>query len=143
MRGQTLDISMCGPDGASCLTNKDSTVDLDRQIGRKVKLARNACRLSLQELGRRVGVTYQQVQKYETGANRISASTLYRIAQATDVEVGYFFEGLDDHDITASTGLNAADVATAAALTRIHRRVKEPLLGLICALADQTPTRDT
>lgn len=52
--------------------------------------------LSLEDLARATGVTYQQMQKYEKGVNRISASRLYVLARLLDGPVGYFYEGLDD-----------------------------------------------
>jgi transcriptional regulator with XRE-family HTH domain len=69
----------------------------DVHVGGRLRLLRTARRLSLEELGRRIGVTYQQIQKYETGANRISASTLYRIATVFEVSPTYFFEGLGEN----------------------------------------------
>ncbi len=70
---------------------------VDVHVGGRLRLLRTARRLSLEELGRRIGVTYQQIQKYETGANRISASTLYRIATVFEVSPTYFFEGLGEN----------------------------------------------
>lgn len=70
---------------------------VDVHVGGRLRLLRTARRLSLEELGRRIGVTYQQIQKYETGANRISASTLYRIATVFEVSPTYFFEGLEEN----------------------------------------------
>lgn len=52
------------------------------------------CDFTQEELGSRIGVSYRQIQKYESGANRISASKLYRIALAFAVAPGWFFEGL-------------------------------------------------
>lgn len=69
---------------------------IDVHVGNRLRVMRTARRLSLEELGRRIGVTYQQIQKYETGANRISASTLYRIAQVFETSPTFFFDGLDD-----------------------------------------------
>lgn len=59
-----------------------STTDLDVQIGARVRARREALGINQSELGRRIGVTFQQVQKYEKGVNRISASTLIRAAEA-------------------------------------------------------------
>jgi transcriptional regulator with XRE-family HTH domain len=50
--------------------------------------------MTQQQLAQAVGIKFQQIQKYETGANRVSASRLWDIADALDVEVGFFFEGL-------------------------------------------------
>ncbi len=67
--------------------------------------------MTQQELGSSVGIKFQQIQKYESGANRISASRLWDIANALDVPVAYFFEGLarstdpkPDHDTEMANG---------------------------------------
>ncbi|WP_224003987.1 helix-turn-helix transcriptional regulator [Aureimonas sp. SA4125] len=64
-------------------------------MGRRVRQIRLQKNLTQEELGQKVGVSYQQVQKYETGANRISASRLYRIAVEFDVAPGWFFDGIE------------------------------------------------
>jgi transcriptional regulator with XRE-family HTH domain len=51
--------------------------------------------MTQQQLGEKVGIKFQQIQKYETGMNRISASRLWDIAKALDVPINYFFEGID------------------------------------------------
>ncbi len=51
--------------------------------------------MTLQQLGDKVGITFQQIHKYETGANRISASRMWGIAAALDVPVTFFFDGLE------------------------------------------------
>lgn len=86
---------------------------IDLYVGSRVRARRVGLRLSQTKLGEAIGVTFQQVQKYENGANRIGASNLAKIARTLGVEVGYFFEnmpescyidnpdtpGLSDHDI--------------------------------------------
>ncbi len=52
--------------------------------------------MTQQQLAEKVGIKFQQIQKYETGANRISASRLWDIADALKVNIGFFFEGLDN-----------------------------------------------
>jgi transcriptional regulator with XRE-family HTH domain len=52
--------------------------------------------MTQQQLAEQVGIKFQQIQKYETGANRVSASRLWDIADALDVPVSFFFEGLED-----------------------------------------------
>lgn len=69
---------------------------VDIYIGSRVKLRRTLIGMSQQALGDMLGITFQQVQKYEKGMNRIGASRLRLIAGALDVPLGYFFEGLDD-----------------------------------------------
>lgn len=60
-----------------------------------MRLRRSVLGLNQKELGERTGVTFQQIQKYERGANRIGASRLFQMARALDVPIAYFFEGLD------------------------------------------------
>jgi transcriptional regulator with XRE-family HTH domain len=64
----------------------------DQNIGRRVRVRRLEKGLSQTELGNRIGVTFQQVQKYESGANRISAFRLQRIAELLNVPIAFFFE---------------------------------------------------
>jgi transcriptional regulator with XRE-family HTH domain len=61
--------------------------------------------LTQQQLAEKVGVKFQQIQKYETGANRVSASRLWDISEALSVKVAYFFQGLDEQEI-ADIGAN-------------------------------------
>src|SRR3954463_9966038 len=65
----------------------------DAEVGRRVRSRRLECRLSQTELADKVGVTFQQVQKYEKGVNRIGAGRLQRIAEALDVPITFFFDG--------------------------------------------------
>jgi|SRR2546423_1548828 len=65
----------------------------DAEVGRRVRSRRLECRLSQTELADRIGVTFQQVQKYEKGVNRIGAGRLQRISEALDVPISFFFGG--------------------------------------------------
>ncbi|MGI9354371.1 MAG: helix-turn-helix domain-containing protein [Rhizobiaceae bacterium] len=67
---------------------------IDVHVGGRVRLRRTMLRISQEVLGKELGVTFQQVQKYEKGTNRISASKLYEICQALSVQVSFFFEGI-------------------------------------------------
>ncbi len=78
--------------------------ELDLFIGQKVKNRRSALRISQGKLGERIGVSFQQVQKYENGKNRISASTLYNIAQVLGVEFSYFVDGYNRGDSLEDVG---------------------------------------
>ena len=69
---------------------------VDRHVGERVRRRRRALGLSQDDLAVAVGLTFQQIQKYERGANRVSASKLYQIAQALQASTAYFFEGLVD-----------------------------------------------
>lgn len=65
--------------------------EADAQVGKLIRLRRLQLSLSQSELGRRIGVTYQQVQKYEQGLNRVNASSLQTLATALEVQTSYFF----------------------------------------------------
>ena len=69
---------------------------VDRHVGARVRARRRACGVSQTDLGDALGLTFQQVQKYERGANRISASKLYGVARALGAPIEFFFEGLPD-----------------------------------------------
>jgi transcriptional regulator with XRE-family HTH domain len=69
---------------------------VDVHVGRRVRLRRKEMGITQQCLAVSIGLTFQQIQKYERGANRISASKLYEIAHVVSVPMGYFFLGLDD-----------------------------------------------
>jgi transcriptional regulator with XRE-family HTH domain len=68
--------------------------DVDRQVGAHMRERRIMLGLNQQQMAELIGVTPQQLHKYEKGLNRVSAGRLYSIAQALGVEVSYFFEGL-------------------------------------------------
>ncbi len=71
------------------------TSDLDIHLGRRVRSRRRLLNLSQKNLAERCGVRFQQIQKYECGANRMSASRLWEIARALEAPVSYFFDGLE------------------------------------------------
>jgi transcriptional regulator with XRE-family HTH domain len=68
---------------------------VDVHVGQRVRQRRWMIGMTQQQLGNKVGIKFQQIQKYETGTNRVSASRLWDIAAALDVPVSFFFEGLN------------------------------------------------
>lgn len=70
---------------------------VDVHVGKRIRQRRWLVGMTQQKLAECVGIKFQQIQKYETGSNRVSASRLWDIADALDVEVSFFFEGLKDH----------------------------------------------
>jgi transcriptional regulator with XRE-family HTH domain len=72
---------------------KQRSPEIEREIGSLVRIGRLAREMSQEQLGEKLGVTFQQVQKYENGANRVSASRLAEIAGALEVPISYFFPG--------------------------------------------------
>ena len=74
------------------------THPVDVHVGKRVRHRRWLIGMTQQQLAEQVGIKFQQIQKYETGANRVSASRLWDIAEALDVPVYFFFEGLDEQE---------------------------------------------
>jgi transcriptional regulator with XRE-family HTH domain len=68
---------------------------IDILVGSRVRLRRNMLGLSQEKLGESLGLTFQQVQKYERGANRISSSRLFQLSRILDVPVRFFFDAID------------------------------------------------
>lgn len=68
--------------------------DIDVHLGKRLRRRRRLLGLTQQQLAETVGVRFQQIQKYECGANRISAARLWQLAEALEVQVGYFYDGL-------------------------------------------------
>lgn len=75
---------------------------VDVHVGKRVRHRRWLTGMTQQQLAEQVGIKFQQIQKYETGANRVSASRLWDIAEALDVPVSFFFEGLDESEKDAA-----------------------------------------
>ncbi|MBL4750392.1 MAG: helix-turn-helix transcriptional regulator [Amylibacter sp.] len=73
---------------------------VDEYVGKRVRQRRWMVGFSQQQLGEAVGIKFQQIQKYETGMNRISASRLWDIADALGVSVTFFFDGYDGVSLT-------------------------------------------
>lgn len=82
------------------------TADIvDKHVGKQLRNRRTLLGLSQEKLAEFVGVTFQQVQKYERGTNRISASRLFSFSKILDVSIDYFYEGLDAANINTPNGM--------------------------------------
>jgi transcriptional regulator with XRE-family HTH domain len=90
---------------------------IDVHVGSRVRLRRTLLGLSQERLGEAVGLTFQQIQKYERGANRIGASRMYDLAHVLDVPVSFFFDDMPDdvkqRDAVAVTVSDDEDAAGA------------------------------
>jgi transcriptional regulator with XRE-family HTH domain len=69
---------------------------VDVHLGKRLRWRRKAMGLTQQDVGAALGIRFQQVQKYESAANRMSAAVLWRLSNLLDVDVRYFFDGLAD-----------------------------------------------
>src|SRR5271155_446994 len=88
-------------------TKLDSPSPVDLHVGSRVRLRRTLLGMSQEKLGNAVGLTFQQIQKYERGANRIGASRLFDMSRVLDVPVQFFFEEM--HVVGDRHGLESAD----------------------------------
>ncbi len=116
---------------------------VDVHVRQRVRQRRLLLGMTLQELGEKAGIKFQQIQKYETARTRISASRMWDIAAAMEVPVAFFFKGLDAKapDMGAARG----DVLTdkeALDLVRTYYAIPEnqrrQLFDLACALGETT-----
>lgn len=126
--------------------------EVDVHIGRRLRRRRRLLGLTQLRLGEAIGMRFQQIQKYECGANRISAERLYQIARALRVPTTYFFEGLPDP--LAGTVVAANDEALAndevmgheetielvRAYYQLGERPRRRLLDLAKALREEAPS---
>src|SRR6058998_944535 len=110
---------------------------IDKHVGSRVRMRRMMLSMSQEKLGDALGLTFQQVQKYEKGTNRIGASRLQQISHILQVPVAFFFDGaptsdpaLDSADKSVSTAFLSDFLTTSEglALTKAFVRIKEPKL---------------
>jgi transcriptional regulator with XRE-family HTH domain len=117
---------------------KKATNPIDRHVGSRVRMQRMMLGMSQEKLGEAIGLTFQQVQKYEKGTNRISASRLQHIAHTLNVPVAFFFDGApglpsagNGTDAVAPPPAHVVDfLATSSglALTRAFMRIEDVTL---------------
>lgn len=129
---------------ASSMTN-----DIDLHVGKRLRRRRRLLGLTQQQLAESVGIRFQQIQKYECGANRVSASRLFELAESLDVPVQYFYEGLSQRDESPSeTGLSADILSQKETMDlirayyRLGERPRKRLLELAKSLEPGEPAND-
>jgi transcriptional regulator with XRE-family HTH domain len=97
----------------SPLPRKKAPSPVDQHVGRRLRMRRLMLAMSQEKLAAALGLTFQQVQKYESGANRMGASRLQQISQILQVPVAFFFEGAPNalalHDFSGNA-LSVADI---------------------------------
>lgn len=91
---------------------------VDVHVGRKLKQIRTMRRLSQTDVARELNLSFQQIQKYEIGSNRIAASRLYDLARILDVPTSYFFEGLEAPKEGSETSDPSMEIVAALASIR-------------------------
>ncbi len=106
---------------------------VDIHVGARIRLRRTLLGMSQEKLGEAVGLTFQQIQKYERGTNRVSASRLYQFGQTLDVPVSFFFDGLNSPTIGPITD-DRLMLETARALSRLSDPTRRAALNFLKAL---------
>ena len=107
---------------------------IDCQVGERVRRRRILLGLTQDQLAEVLGISYQQIQKYETGANRISAGRLAQIAEALEVQPGWFFGAVEQAESTGSS--SRAVIELVRNFSRIEdERVRTHLMALVRSLA--------
>jgi transcriptional regulator with XRE-family HTH domain len=99
----------------------------DHSVGQKIRAQRIMHGLTQTELGNRIGVTFQQIQKYEKGSNRVSAGRLKQIAEILEVPVSFFFEGASGKDVTAENineGFSFLETSASVRLVRAFAEIE-------------------
>ena len=109
---------------------------IDIHVGSRVRMRRTLLGMSQEKLGKALGLTFQQIQKYERGANRIGSSRLYKLSRILDVPVSFFFEDIPDGSGRRAKGLSDASPASFEAdqlskretleLVRAYYKITEP-----------------
>ena len=89
-------------------TTQGTPSPVDVYVGSRVRLQRTLLGFSQEKLGEAVGLTFQQIQKYERGANRIGASRLHEFSQILDVPISFFFDGLDQNSAKSGSSKRRA-----------------------------------
>lgn len=121
---------------------------IDRHVGLRIRMRRKELGVSQERLAESIGLTFQQVQKYERAANRVSASKLWEVARALDANIGYFYEGLGDGVTVGGSSqpretlqdflLTPEGMELAAVFPKIPKgRVRRKLLELVRAMAGE------
>ena len=134
---------------------KKSPNPIDKHVGSRVRMRRMMINMSQEKLGEKLGITFQQIQKYEKGTNRIGASRLQQIANVLGVPVGFFFEGapvLDDSAKGFSEAASPAYVSdflatsdglalTKAFMTVTDSKVRRRIVDLVEAMAAEQESK--
>jgi transcriptional regulator with XRE-family HTH domain len=115
------------------IENKKKPNPIDVHVGARIRLRRNMLGMSQERLGESLGITFQQIQKYEKGTNRVGASRLQAIARILSVPVAFFFEDAPGREGTPGMAEEATDyvaeipnTAEGMQLNRAFVRISDP-----------------
>jgi transcriptional regulator with XRE-family HTH domain len=112
---------------AKLVRGAKSAAPIDKYFGDRLRAQRIMVKMSQEDLGHSLGVSFQQIQKYEKGTNRLTAAIMVRVAEILDVDVGYFY---DEIPKTKRSGEIETPALTEMALTLHGRRLINAFLSL-------------
>jgi transcriptional regulator with XRE-family HTH domain len=121
---------------------------IDRHVGLRIRMRRKELGISQERLAESIGLTFQQVQKYERAANRVSASKLWEVARALNASIAYFYEGLSETPEAPGSNLPRETVQDflmtpeglelASSFPKIaHGRVRRKILDLVRVMSEE------
>ena len=119
-------ISASTPRARRARLKTGSPKPVDVHVGSRVRLRRTMLGMSQEKLGHAIGLTFQQVQKYERGANRIGASRLFELSRVLDVPVSFFFDDIPADVSPRSRPLEGGLAEEGGELVRAYYRITDP-----------------
>ena len=125
---------------------KRTASEIDAHVGLRMRRRREALGISQGRLGRHLGLTFSQVQKYEKGTNRIGAGRLYQIAAFLGVQPSYLFAGLEESEPAAGEAGDVRRRGEVSNLNEAFEAIQDPetrasILALVMSLAGENRTR--
>ena len=134
-------------------SSKKNSNEIDIQIGQRLRIRRTSLGMTQEELGNTLNVTFQQIQKYERGINRISSAALYEISKALKTDINYFFDTVKVQNQHLSTTYNFSEsshsqecyqeecddieILVKSYLTIKDQKVRESILKLVKSLSSE------
>jgi transcriptional regulator with XRE-family HTH domain len=120
------------------MITKEELKEMDRQVGARLKARRKTLGMSLTQVANKLGISYQQIQKYELGNNRVGASRLLSFSKLYEVPITQFFTGLEEASKGEKVELDGKIIETARAITLIKDdRSRKAIKALIRSLVDK------
>lgn len=116
---------------------------VDIHVGQRIKEIRTIRGLTQSNVADHLGISFQQLQKYETGANRVSASRMFELSKLLNITPSFFFEGLDGQNYESMPPMDMETARIASALSSIkNKKLKNRINTLISEIVRSTPACD-
>ncbi len=113
---------------------------VDIHVGKRIKEIRTIRGLTQSNVADHLGISFQQLQKYETGANRVSASRMFELSKLLNITPSFFFEGLEGQNYDSMPPMDMETARIASALSSIkNKKLKNRINTLISEIVRSTP----